>query len=95
MNFKVGDIVKLTKFGWRSSFPERENVKPGALAIVKYITSDNEACACEFFPPCESSYLHDCGGRCEPHRGRWMYKREIEHAALPISANIAELFKEV
>ena len=90
MSFKVNDIVKLTKFGWSNRDP---GISPGALAIVKFC-SDNTACACEFFPPAKSGYLHGCGGKCANHRGRWMYEDEIELAAAPASANIAELFKE-
>ena len=95
MKFKVGDVVRLTKSGWKDSFRRGSGISPGALAVVKAISSNTIMCACEFFLPAKSVYLHDCSGTCAQHRGRWMLENEIESAALPVSANIAELFEEV
>lgn len=95
MKFEVGDVVRLTKSGWTNSFCRDPGISPGALAVVKAIMEGTEAFACEFFPPARSTYLHDCNGTCACRRGRWMLEYEIEHAASPVSANIAELFEEV
>lgn len=95
MKFEVGDVVRLTKSGWARSFRRDPAISTGALAIVKAISWDTELYACEFFPPAKSRWLHSCGGACSQSRGRWMNEEEIEPAALPVSANIAELFGEV
>lgn len=95
MKFEVGDVVGLTKSGWAKSFRRDPAISTGALAIVKAISWDTELYACEFFPPAKSRWLHSCGGACSQSRGRWMNEEEIEPAALPVSANIAELFGEV
>ena len=95
MKFEVSDVVRLTKSGWARSFRRDPGISPGALAIVKDISWDTELYACEFFQPAKSVWFHNCGGACSQSRGRWMYEEEIESAALPVSANIAELFEEV
>lgn len=95
MKFEVGDVVRLTKSGWKNSFRRDPGISPGALAIVKAISPDTTMFACEFFPPAKSKYLHRCSGTCAQCRGRWMLEYEIEPASLPLSANIAELFEEV
>ena len=95
MKFKVGDVVRLTKSGWKDSFRRDPGISPGALAIVKAIVESTEMFACEFFLPATSVWFHDCSGACSRHRGRWMLEYEIEPASLPLSANIAELFEEV
>ena len=95
MKFEVGDVVRLTKSGWARSFRRDPGIRIGALAIVKAISCDATLYACEFFPPAKSGWFHNGGGACSQSRGRWMYEEEIEPAALPVSANIAELFEEV
>lgn len=95
MKFKVGDVVRLTKSGWKNSFRRDPGISPGALAIVKAISGGTGMFACEFFLPATSVWFHDCSGACSQRRGRWMLEYEIEPASWPVSASIAELFEEV